>query len=130
MASPASVVPVAPKVEPVHESTKDPLRIMVEIAENKNLSDGDKSTLILYAQSRFTNRRKMAYISLIALIISLALIFIAAFVDGIRCPVAQVCDGGILTAIEGSQNLITWIGGFLTSIVAAYYGVSAWRPSS
>lgn len=130
MTNTSSVVPVADKVESANEAAKDPLRLMVEIAENKNLSDDDKSALILYAQSRFKNRRKMAYLSLLALITSIALLFIAAFIDGIRCPVNQVCEGGILTAIEGSENLIAWIGGFLTSIVGAYYGVSAWRPSS
>ena len=81
-----SVVPA--KVESVPETERDPIRIMVEIAENKNLSDKDKSQLI-----------------------------------------GQTCEG-ILASIKSNQNLIAWIEGFLTAIVAAYYGVSAWRPAS
>ncbi len=38
---------------------------MIEIAENDKLSDQDKSVLIKYAQTRFTNRRRMAYIDLL-----------------------------------------------------------------
>lgn len=123
-----SVVPV--KVESVPETGRDPIRIMVEIAENKNLSDKDKSQLILYAQTRFKNRRRMAYIALSAIIVSLALILLAAFIDGLStCPARQTCEG-ILASIKNNQNLIAWIEGFLTAIVAAYYGVSAWRPAS
>lgn len=128
MADQPSVVPV--NIESVPEAGRDPIRIMIEIAENKNLSDKDKSELILYAQTRFKNRRRMAYISLSAIIASLALIFLAAFIDGLSsCPAEQTCEG-ILVSIKNNQNLITWIEGFLTAIVAAYYGVTAWRPAS
>lgn len=58
MADQPSVVPV--KAESVPDAAKDPIRIMIEIAENKNLSDKDKSALILYSLTRFTNRRSMA----------------------------------------------------------------------
>jgi hypothetical protein len=123
-----SVVPV--KGETTPEAGRDPLRIMLEIAKDKELSDADKSALILYAQTRFTNRRRMAYIALCALIASLVLLFIAAFIDGLTtCPIGKTCEG-ILESIKNSQTLITWIEGFLAAIVAAYYGVSAWRPAS
>lgn len=124
----SSVVPTV-NVESVPEAAKDPIKIMIEIAENKNLTDKDKTELIRYSQSRFKNRRKMAYIALSAITASLALIFLAAFIDGIRCPAGQTCDG-ILASIKDSQTLIAWIQGFLTAIVGAYYGVSAWRPTS
>lgn len=128
MADQPSVVPV--KVESVPEAGRDPISIMIEIAENKNLSDHDKSELIFYAQTRFKNRRRMAYLSLSAIIASLALIFIAAFIDGLStCPAEQTCEK-ILDSIQDNQNLIAWIEGFLTAIVAAYYGVTAWRPAS
>ena len=123
-----SVVPV--KVEKAPETGQDPLRIMVEIAKDKELSDADKSALISYAKTRFNNRRRMAYVALYALIASLGLLFIAAIIDGFTtCPTGQTCEG-ILKSINNSQTLITWIEGFLTAIVAAYYGVSAWRPAS
>ncbi|WP_430815292.1 hypothetical protein [Carboxylicivirga sp. RSCT41] len=117
------VVPVTVKTEA--ESGRDPLRIMVEIATNKEISDADKTALILYAQRRFTNRRRMAYVALYTIIASLGLLFIAAFYDGLSNS-----KDGILKAVEDSQSLIIWIEGFLAAIVAAYYGVSAWRPAS
>jgi len=128
MADQPSVVPV--KVESVPEAGRDPIKVMIEIAENKNLSDQDKSELIFYAQTRFKNRRRMAYLSLSAIIVSLALIFLAAFIDGLSmCSASQTCEK-ILDSIKNNQNLIAWIEGFLTAIVAAYYGVTAWRPAS
>ena len=128
MTNQSSVVPA--KVETAPEAGRDPIRIMIEIAENEKLSDNDKNALISHAQTRFTNRRRIAYIALYALVASLALLFIAAFIDGFStCPTGQTCEG-ILGSIENSQTLFTWIEGFLTAIVAAYYGVSAWRPAS
>ena len=91
MSDQSSVVPV--KVETTPEAGKDPLRVMIEIAENDKLSDQDKSALIKYAQTRFTNRRRMAYIALYALVVSLALLFIAAGIDSFRtCPEDQDCS--------------------------------------
>ena len=112
------------------ESSRDPMRIMIEIAESDKLSDADKTALINYAQTRFTNRRRIAYIALWGIILSLILLFIAAFIDGFgTCPPEQQCNS-ILEAIGESQTLFAWIEGFLAAIVAAYYGVSAWRPAS
>jgi hypothetical protein len=123
-----SVVPV--KVESIPETGRDPTKIMVEITENKNLSDKDKSQLILYVQSRFKNRRRMAYIAFSAIIVLLALILLTTFIDGLNtCQAGQTCEG-ILASIKSNQNLIAWIEGFLTTTVAAYYGASAWRPAS
>jgi len=123
-----SVVPF--RVEKASEAGRDPLRIMIEIAKDAVLSDADKTALISYSQARFTNRRRMAYVSLYALVASLAFLFIAALIDGLgSCPTGQTCQG-ILGSIKNSQGLITWIEGFLAAIVAAYYGVSAWRPAS
>ncbi|MCP3887251.1 MAG: hypothetical protein GY702_00025 [Desulfobulbaceae bacterium] len=128
MADQKSVVPV--KLETAPEAGRDPLMTMIEIAKDKELSDSDKSALISYSQQRFTNRRRMAYVALYSLIASLGFLLIAAFIDGFRtCPTGQTCEG-ILKSIENSQTLIIWIEGFLTAIVAAYYGVSAWRPAS
>ena len=114
----------------IPESSKDPLSKMVDIAKDKDLSDADKSALIAYAQQRFVNRRRIAYIALSSIVLSLFLLLLAAFIDGFStCPTGETCQG-ILEAIKDSQTLIAWIEGFLTSIVAAYYGISAWRPAS
>lgn len=120
-------------------ASKDPIGIMIEIAENKNLNETDKTTLIQYATKRFTNRRRMAYIAIFALVASLVLIFIAAFIDGFTCTTITETVGGkkivkenvgILKSIRDSQSLFIWLEGFFASIVGAYYGVTAWRPSS
>ena len=109
---------------------------MIEIAENKQLSNEDKSELIKCAQTRFTNRRRMAYWALISIIVSLGLLFAAAFIDGLRDPCTAGSTAGsiecprILASIASSNSLFIWIEGFLTAIVAAYYGVSTWRPAS
>lgn len=121
MSNSSSVVPV--KIETSSEAGRDPLRLMIEIAENQKLSDQDKTNLILYSKERFRNRRRMAYVALYALVVSLGLLFLAAFIDGFS-------SSSILQSINESQTLFAWIEGFLTAIVAAYFGVSAWRPAS
>jgi hypothetical protein len=111
------------------ESSRDPIRIMIEIAENDKLSEAEKSALIQLAQTRFTNRRRIAYIALYGIIISLALLFIAAFIDRFTiCTAGQECH--LLKSIKNGEALFIWIEGFLAAIVAAYYGFSAWRPAS
>nr|VFK55646.1 MAG: hypothetical protein BECKTC1821F_GA0114240_100765 [Candidatus Kentron sp. TC] len=124
----SSVVPL--KIETASDAGKGPIRVMMEVAENEKLSDQDRATLISYAQTRFTNRRRMAYVALCALIFSLAFLFVAAFVDGFtECVKCKTCTG-ILDSIKKVEAVIIWIEGFLATIVAAYYGVSAWRPGS
>ncbi|MCP4119489.1 MAG: hypothetical protein GY737_29640 [Desulfobacteraceae bacterium] len=128
MSNASSVVPVT--VETAPEAAKDPLERMIEIAENDKLSDQDKNTLIKYSRERFVNRRRMAYLALYTLILSLAALFIAAFIDGFTtCPEGRTCTG-VLQSIKESQTLFIWIEGFLAAIVGAYFGVSAWRPAS
>ena len=121
MSDSASVVPE--KIDTAPEASRDPLRIMIEIAESKDLSDSDKTNLITYSKERFTNRRRLAFVALYALVGSLVLLFLAAFLDGLG-------SSKILDAISKNQTLFAWVEGFLTSIVAAYYGVTAWRPAS
>lgn len=115
------------ELKPRPEASKDPIRVMIEIAEHPTLPESYKAALIEYAQSRFKNRRRMAYMALIAILVSLVLLFIAAFVDGLN---GKQSGDGIMALIEANQSVIIWIEGFLTAIVGAYYGVTAWRPSS
>ncbi len=123
MPNAASVVPPPVHTETSPEAGRDPLSTMIEIAENDKLSDQDKTSLIEYSKKRFKHRRFMAYIALWSVVISLALLFVVAFIDGF-------IGSSILHSIKENQALITWIEGFLTAIVAAYFGISAWRPAS
>jgi len=104
-------------------AARDPLQIMVEIAKDPGLTDSDKTSLIKYSQTRFTNRRRMAYMSLYTIIGTLAFLLIAAVMDGFGVS-------NILAEISNNQGLLGTIVGFLTAIVAAYYGVSSFRPAS
>ena len=96
----------------------DPIKVMMEIAKDEDLAPADKTQLIEFAKNRFRHRRRMAYIALAALLLSLAVLFISAF----ACP---KCFEGLK-----DSSLLISIEAFLTAIVGAYYGVSAWRPAS
>ena len=96
----------------------DPIKVMMEIAKDADLAPADKTQLIEFAKNRFRHRRRMAYIALAALLLSLAALFILAFACG-EC-FEELKDSSLLISIEA----------FLTAIVGAYYGVSAWRPAS
>lgn len=106
-------------------ASHDPLKRMIEIAKDPNLAPEDKSILIQFCRNRFKNRRIMAYIALLTIVVSLAFMLIASIFDG-----ASTNPTKILKAISDNQGLIGAMEGFLTAIVAAYYGVSTWRPSS
>jgi len=105
------------------QAGRDPLVFVVEIVKDPEISDADKAALIQYSRERFRNRRIMAYAALFTIIVSFLMMFCAAIVDGIW-------DSDILQAISANSGLFGTIEGLLAAIVAAYYGVSAWRPSS
>ena len=104
-------------------AANDPLQRMIEIAKDPDLTAEDKATLIQFSRDRFKNRRFMAYISLWTIVVSVAFILIASVFDGLS-------TSNILEKISANQGLIGTIEGLLTTIVAAYYGVSTMRPSS
>ena len=114
---------ILPTIGKPPESSRDPLSFIVEIVKDPDISDNDKATLIQYSRERFRNRRIMAYVSLFAIVTSFILIFVAAIIDGLF-------ETKILQAIDQNSGLFGTIEGLLAAIVAAYYGVSAWRPSS
>lgn len=123
-------------------SSHDPLRVLMEIAKDPDLSDAEKQTLIQMDRQRFTNRRRMAYWALFAIIGTLVFLLGAAIYDALpdemlACATAAKATGtalpncgSILKSLTEAQTLLSWIMGFLASIVAAYYGFSSLRPSS
>lgn len=124
--NPNNPPPVVPPVNrPAPNSNQDPLNRMVDIATNKELAPDDKKLLLEHSASRFKHRRRIAYMAFTAILISLALLFIAAFLDG-----SADSQTSVLKKISESQVLIGTIEGFLTAIVAAYYGTTTLRPSS
>ncbi len=115
------------KVPP--DSGKDPLRLLVEIVENKNITSEDKQALIMYSQKRFDNRRKIAYIALFSILVSIVVLFIGAFLDSKECGgITGPC--GVIGIISENASIFYVLNGFLTAIVVAYFIITAWRPSS
>ena len=68
----------------------------------------DKQLLYNHTKTRFKHRRKMAYIALFGIFIAAG----SSAIPGVN--------------IEG----INWLYGFFASIVAAYYGMSGFKPNS
>lgn len=118
-----------------NSASTDPIKLMMAIAStpDSEISAADKKKLIEFAQNRFKHRRRMAYLCLTTIIISIALLFLGAFIDGLSPSCSGKAIEGcsdIMRSIRANEDLFIWGNGFLTSIVAAYYGVSAWRPNS
>ena len=105
------------------ESTRSPLITLKEILADDKIDDESKKWLLEYSVTRFNNRRKMAYISLWTLILMVAFIGLAAIFDG-------TFGTQVLSKLASIQTFLSWAAGFLASIVAAYYGMSSFRPSS
>lgn len=110
------------------ESSKDPIIVLKGILADKDLNASEKEWLLNYSITRFQNRRRMAYWALCAILASLTFLLFASLYDGITCEAAPCV--GILTSLGQIQGLLQWIEGFLAAIVATYYGVSSFRPSS
>ena len=112
------------------EASKDPLVVLKEILKDENLDEQGKEWLLEYSVTRFKNRRRMAYWALSAILVSLAFLLLASIIDGqSTCILKNECTG-ILKSLSEIQGLLEWIEGFLAAIVATYYGMSSFRPSS
>lgn len=112
------------------DSSQNPLNSLREIAKDKDIDPEIRKWLFDYAVTRFTNRRKMAYLALLTIIGIVIFLGFGAIYDGMsECVMAKTCNG-ILASVKAVDSILIWVVGFLASIVAAYYGVSSFRPSS
>ncbi len=111
-------------------STKDPMQSLKDIAKDDELTDEQKEWFFNYSLSRFNNRRKMAYWSLITIMSFLGFLALASVYDGASSCVAEKACHGILKSLSHVETLLSWIVTFLASIVAAYFGVASFKPSS
>jgi hypothetical protein len=123
-------------------SSHDPLRVLLDIVKDPSLSESEKQALIGLDRQRFTNRRRMAYLALTAIIGTLVFVLLASVLDAspdraLACATAAKATGAaipdcgsILKNLASAQTLLSWIMGVLASIVGAYYGFSSLRPSS
>lgn len=110
----------APSAPP---AAQDPVRMMLEILTTEGLGDGDKQALVRLSQERFRNRRRMAYLALYAIFGILIFLGLATIVDAFTAE-------DVLAKLEKINGLLISIIGFLTTVVLAYIGAAAWRPSS
>ena len=104
---------------------QDPLFFMKEIFADKELTEEQKLLLFGMSQTRFTNRRKMAFISLYTLLGFFGFLLAGVVIDAFNAE-----NKGVMEVIAENETMFIWIGGFLTSITALYYGSSTIRPSS
>jgi ABC-type multidrug transport system fused ATPase/permease subunit len=117
------------------EASRDPVEQMHRVLSdaNEHLEDW-KPFLIAMSNTRFANRRRMAYISLGGIIATTVFVGLAIVVDGTRLPPEAYVDGvpqyGMVALLAESSSTIAWMLGFFASIVAFYFGASALRPSS
>ncbi len=111
-------------------SSKDPLKTLMEIAQARDIDPEIRDWLFNYSVTRFKNRRRMAFIALTTIIGIIAFLGFGAIYDGTSTCVDSGQCQGILASLEKIESLMVWAVGFLASIVATYYGVSSFRPSS
>lgn len=109
-------------------AARDPVEVMREVFKDDAFDQTEKYILFMMSNQRFFNRRKMAYRSLYAIIGGAIFIALAIFLDRFYPPGAG--EKSLSDIIQANQSVITWIGGFFTSIVAFYFGASSLRPTS
>jgi hypothetical protein len=112
------------------ESSKDPIGILKDIFKDKDIDGEGKQWLLQYSATRFKNRRIMAYMALSAILLTLVFLLVVAIIDSqSACVMNETCQGALVQLSE-VEGLLSWIAGFLATIVATYYGMSSFRPSS
>ena len=104
-------------------SADDPIARLQAIMES-TLADEEKAALIEFATNRFRNRRHMAKVSFYVIVGMVGVLLLFALFDGTTAPPT------ILDNVLKLESLLKWILGFLTSIIAFYFGASTVRPSS
>lgn len=111
-------------------TSKDPLAVLKEIIKDKDIDEAGRNWLLEYSVTRFKNRRRMAYWALSGILVSLVFLLSFSIIDGqSSCIVENKCTG-VLKSLGEIEGLLQWIEGFLAAIVATYYGMSSFRPSS
>lgn len=104
-------------------TSRDPLERYQEILRDEKLSDDEKRILIEIATRRFKNRQNMAYISLGGILATVAVFLGGAVFGGDG-------NGKIMDNLSEVANLIGGANALFTAIVASYFGVTSFRPSS
>lgn len=88
-------------------ASQDPLRTLINILKDSELTDSDKKFLIGQAKDRFKVRRRLAYVCL-----------------------AGIFALGIIDGFSSMDIDLMWTSGPLAAVVLAYYGATAYKPNS
>lgn len=102
-------------------ANRNPLRMLADILKDSALTVEDKRIIVDLWKARFHHRRRMAYISLGAL---LALLAIALWVVLVPWPEAAKSNLVVM------KDHIVWLASFFMAIVLAYFGISGFKPAS
>lgn len=129
------------------DANQDPVQSLSKILKNfpSATPKEDRDEILRAHNTRFTNRRTMAYLALAGLLLLLAIAIAGAIVDGLTfAPVcaleapdaATIEKGGdagctrIVASLAEASTIMGILIGTLTTIVLSYYLSSAVRPSS
>ena len=123
------------------KAAQDPVAVMKEVFKDDDFDEDEKMLLFLMSKERFKNRRRMAYVSLSVLVLATLYIALIIFLDGSHASKCDkgfdanyLCDGKVYfvysTLLEKNSELLQWLGGFFTSIIALYFGAASFRPTS
>lgn len=102
-------------------ANRNPLRMLADILKDSALTVEDKRIIVDLWKARFEHRRRMAYISLGAL---LALLVVAL------CVVLFPSLATARSNLVEMRDHIVWLASFFMAIVLAYFGVSGFKPAS
>ncbi len=102
-------------------ANRNPLRMLADILKDSALTVEDKRIIVELWKARFHHRRRIAYISLGALLVLLAAtlcVVLFSWPDSGKCNLAEMGDH------------VVWLGSFFMAIVLAYFGISGLKPAS
>ena len=102
-------------------ANRNPLRMLADILRDNALTVDDKRIIVDLWKTRFAHRRRMAYISLSALLVLLTVTLGVVLVP----PLAEAKAN-----LVGLRDHVVWLGSFFMAIVLAYFGISGFKPAS
>lgn len=125
-------------------ASQDPVQALAQILSDfaGETKAADREKLIHAHETRFANRRKMAYWSLTALLALGGVVLGGALIDGVNHhPLCEAADAtsadlkdvgcsAIVASLAEATTLLSVLIGTLTAVVLSYYLSSAIKPSS
>ena len=102
-------------------ANRNPLRMLADILKDGSLTIDDKRIIVDLWKARFHHRRRMAYISLGALLALLAATLCVVLIPWLATAKTNLME---------MRDHVVWLGSFFMAIVLAYFGISGFKPAS